>query len=273
MHCLSQSAFVEKKTPRRHPAVNCPHTRITSETGYHEKVRLLLALLSFAAFGQDTFEVDTVKLSPPQPIGGISISLSSGHGRVNMTNVTLKRAVMSAWTIGPNQIFGGPPWFDSIHFDIVAKASIPTDDDALLMRMTQVLLADRFKLTVHHETRTIQSYVLEVAKQGPKLEKAKEGEDSVSSSRGAMHAKHVTMDRFADFLSREMDHPVINHTGLAGTFNLKLQWEPELADGAGATDRPSLFTAVQEQLGLRLRAEKTPVDVIVVDHAEQPAEN
>lgn len=237
-------------------------------------MRLLLVLFSFAAFAQDTFEIDTVKLSPPQPMGHTSISLSSGHGRVTMTNVTLKRAVMSAYVVGPNQVFGGPSWFDSKNYDIAAKAAIPTDDDALLMRMLQSLLADRFKLVVHHETRTIQAYVLEVAKQGPKLEKTDEGEDSVSVSNSAMDAKHITMDRFADVLSRDMDHPVVNHTGLAGNFNLKLQWEPDNATGAGATDRPSMFTALQEQLGLRLRAEKSPVDVIVVDHAEQAsAEN
>jgi uncharacterized protein (TIGR03435 family) len=206
-------------------------------------------------------------------MGSTTIGVSTGHSRVTMTHVTLKRAVMSAYVVGPNQIFGGPPWFDSFPYDIVAKAPIPTDDDALLMRMLQSLLADRFKLAIHHETRTIQAYVLEVSKQGPKLEKSDEGEDSVNSSRGAMDAKHITMDRFAEVLSREMDHPVVNHTGLAGTFNLKLQWEPDGADGAGATDRPSMFTGVQEQLGLRLRAEKSPVGVIVIDHAEQPAGN
>jgi len=246
--------------------------RITSETGYYVKVPLLLVLFSCAVFAQQ-FEVDTVKLSPPQPMGRTSISLSSGHGRVTLTNVTLKRAVMSAYVVGPSQVFGGPSWFDSINYDIAAKAAVPTEDEALLMRMLQSLLADRFKLVVHHETRTIQAYSLEVLKQGPKLEKTAEGEDSVSISNSSMDAKHITMDQFAQFLSREMDHPVVNHTGLTGTFNFKLQWEPERADGAGASDRPSMFTAVQEQLGLRLHAEKSPVDTIVVDHAEQPSEN
>jgi uncharacterized protein (TIGR03435 family) len=81
------------------------------------------------------------------------------------------------------------------------------------------------------------------------------------------------MDRFANVLSREMDHPIVNQTGLTGAFNLKLQWEPDRAEGAGTTDRPSIFTALQEQLGLRLRAEKTPLDVLVIDHAEQPEDN
>ena len=235
-------------------------------------MRQLLVLFSITLFAQQ-FEVDTVKLSPPQPMGHTSISLSSGHGRVTMTNVTLKRAVMSAYVVGPNQVFGGPSWFDSINFDIAAKAAIPTDDDALLMRMLQALLADRFKLVVHHETRVIQAYALEVLKQGPKLEKSEAGEDSINVSRSAMDATHITLDRFVEALSRELDHPVVNHTGLTGTFNLKLQWEPERADGAGGTDRPSIFTAVQEQLGLRLHAEKAPVDTIVIDHAEQPTDN
>jgi len=272
LHCLRHCAIVEKKTTPSYIYVKCGHTRVTTETRYHGNVLLLLALLSFAALAQ-TFEVDTVKLSPPQPMGHTSISLSSGHGRVTMTNVTLKRAVMSAYSLSPNQIFGGPSWLDSANYDIVAKASTPTDDDALLMRMLQSLLADRFKLVVHHETRTMQAYSLELLKQSPKLEKADEGEDSVSVSNSSMDAKHVDMDRFAQSLSLQLDHPVVNHTGLKGAFNFKLQWEPERADGPGATDRPSIFTAVQEQLGLRLRAGRNPVDTIVVDHAEQPGQN
>jgi uncharacterized protein (TIGR03435 family) len=141
---------------------------------------LIVALLSSTVFAQQTtvfaqqstapvFEVDTVKRSPPQPIGNISWGVTTSRGHVIMNNVTLKRAVMSAYVVGPNQIFGGPPWLDSISWEIVGKAPTPTDDDSVLMSMLRSLLAERFKLAIHHETRAIQTYVLEVARPGAKL--------------------------------------------------------------------------------------------------------
>ena len=194
----------------------------------------------------------------------------TGKGRVTMTNVTLKRCVMGAWGLGPNQISGGPPWLDTERFEIVAKAEKPVDDDGILMGMLQTLLAERFKLAVHHETRTVEAFALETAKGRPKLEKAGNGESTTSNGRGLIDARAITMDRFAEVLSRQMDLPVVNHTGLQGSFNLKLEWNrensrPELG--------PSIFTAIQEQLGMRLRSQKTPIDVLVIDHAEKPTEN
>jgi uncharacterized protein (TIGR03435 family) len=121
--------------------------------------------------------------------------------------------------------------------------------------------------------------VLEVAKNGPKLEKAEGGESTTNSGRGLLDARNTTMDRFAEVLSRQMDLPVVNRTGLEGVFNLKLEWTPESAkqikpgaDGA-AMEGPSIFTAIQQQLGLRLRSQKTPVEILVIDHAEKPSEN
>ena len=187
-----------------------------------------------------------------------------------MTNVTLKRCIMGAWGLGPNQISGGPPWLDTDRYEIVAKAEKRVDDDGILMGMLQTLLAERFRLAVHHETRTIEAFALETAKGGPKLEKAGDGESTTRNGRGLIDARVITMDRFAEVLSRQMDLPVVNHTGLEGIFNLKLEWNresfrPELG--------PSIFNAIQEQLGLRLRSQKTPTDVLVIDHAEKPTEN
>jgi uncharacterized protein (TIGR03435 family) len=122
--------------------------------------------------------------------------------------------------------------------------------------------------------------VLDVAKNGPKLEKAEETESSTNSSRGLIDAKTITMDRFAEVLSRQMDLPVVNQTRLEGSFNLKLEWSTEsgrpVRDGTGDVameTEVSIFTAIQQELGLRLRARKTPVEVIVIDHAEKPSEN
>jgi uncharacterized protein (TIGR03435 family) len=148
------------------------------------------------------------------------------------------------------------------------------------MAMLQSLLAERFRLGIHRETRTIEAFVLEVAKTGPKLEEAKGKESTTRNSRGSIDAKTISMDRFAEVLSRQMDLPVVNQTGLAGQFDLKLEWTPESgnaarpgADEAATGAGVSIFTAIQQQLGLRLRARKAPIEVIVIDHAEKPSEN
>jgi len=183
-----------------------------------------------------------------------------------MNNVTLKRCILGAFGMGPNQILGGPDWLDADRFQIVAKAEQPVGD-GVLMAMLQTLLAERFKLAIHRETRTVQAFVLEVAKNGPKLAKAGDGEATTRNGHGLIDAGTITMDRFAQVLARQMDLPVVNHTGLEGIFNLKLEWSPEMEGGL------SIFTAIQEQLGLRLRSQKTPVEVLVIDHAEKPSGN
>lgn len=232
-----------------------------------------------AVYGQSAarFEVASVKPSnaDPNSISGIK----TGHGRLDGQNVTLKRCIIGAYGVGPYQISGGPDWLGSDRFEISAKADQPTDDDPALMVLLQGLLAERFKLALHRETRTIPAFVLEVAKNGPKLEKAEPGEsgtNTTTSNSGVTIAAHNTdVESFARILARNTELPVVNRTGLEGIFNFKLQWTPERARQAavGATEGPSLFTAIQEQLGLRLRSQKAPVEIIVIDHAERPSEN
>ena len=225
------------------------------------------------------FEVASVKPISADRLNGPSGG-QSGRGRLTMSNVTLKRCIMGAFGIGPNQILGGPGWLDSDRYEIVAKAEQPVDDDGVLMAMLQTLLAERFKLAFHRETRTIPAFVLEVAKNGPKLERAENGESTTHNGRGLIDAKVITMDRFAEVLSRQMDRPVVNHTGLEGSFHVKLEWTPETSkqvtprpDGAAIESGPSIFTAIQQQLGLRLRSQKAPVEVVVIDYVERPSEN
>jgi uncharacterized protein (TIGR03435 family) len=201
------------------------------------------------------------------PIHPASSGIKTNHGRLTATNVTLKRCIMGAYGLGPNQIAGGPDWLDTDRFDIEAKSDRPEDGDGELMARLQTLLAERFKLAVHCETRTISAYVLEVARNGPKLEKAEGEQARTNSGRGLIDASTITMTRFAEVLSRQMALPVVDNTGLQGAFNLKLQWTPEIDNGL------SIFTAIQEQLGLRLQSRKTPVENLVVDRAEKPSEN
>jgi uncharacterized protein (TIGR03435 family) len=219
------------------------------------------------------FEVASVK--PAVTVRRRRSGSRAGHGRLTMNNVTLKRCIMGAWGVGPNQITGGPEWLDKDGFEIAARAETPVDDDALMNAMLRNLLLDRFKLELHRETRTVQTLVLELDKGGPKLESSKDAAASTSSGRGSVDARKITMDRFAEVLARQMDFPVINRTGLEGEFNLELEWTPvRLSTTAeDLEDDPSIFTAIREQLGLRLVSQKAPVEMLVIDHAEKPSEN
>jgi len=242
-------------------------------------IAILAVCVSGTVYGQSAvgqqFEVASIKPSSADPSSPSGIN--TGNGRLTASNVTLKRCIMGAYAVGPSQISGGPDWLESDRFEITAKAEQPVGDH-ILMTMLQTLLAERFKLALHRETKPIQAYVLEIGKNGPKLEKGDGHGAKTDNGRGRIVATNATMDRFAEILSRQMDLPVVNHTGLDGSFNLKLQWTPESVrtaapvDGPGV-DGPSIFTAIQEQLGLRLHAQKVPVEVLVIDHVEKPSAN
>ena len=141
--------------------------------------------------------------------------------------------------------------------------------------MLKNLMAERFKLKMHRETRVIPAYLLEVSKNGPKLEKAAPGEAGTSTSRNntrmSIDAHNVDMNGLARTLARELKMPVVNQTKLEGIFNFKMRWT--LDSALNDPEAVSIFTAIQEQLGLRLRSEKGPVEVLVIDHVEKPSEN
>jgi uncharacterized protein (TIGR03435 family) len=226
------------------------------------------------------FEVASVKPSKADPTSSNSSGIKTGHDRLDASNVTLKRCIMGAYGVGPHQILGGPDWLASDRFEITAKADRLINDDGVMMVMLQGLLAERFKLALHRETRMMPALVLEVGRNGPKIENAEDGDSKTNTSSGSggviIDVRCTGMDSFAKILAREMDLPVVNHTGLKGIFNFKLEWTPERAAGpenGRAMDGPSIFTAIQEQLGLRLRSEKTPVEILMIDHAERPSEN
>ncbi len=225
------------------------------------------------------FEVAAIKLSSEG--SGSSSGIDSGSGRIHGENVTLKRCIIGAYGVGPNQIAGGPDWIDTDRFDIQAKSDQPTDGDSVLMVMLQYLLADRFKLAFHREDRQLPAFVLEVAKDGPKMEKSTGGEaanntESISGKTAGVRItiRNEDMDEFARILSRSMDLPVVNQTGLDGLFNFKLSWTPDNAKAtAEGVQDISIFDALPQQLGLRLRKTKVPISTIVIDHVEKPSEN
>jgi uncharacterized protein (TIGR03435 family) len=208
-----------------------------------------------------------------------------------MSNVTLKRCIQLAYRIQEYQVSGGPNWLDTARFNITAKAAdsdekLPNDVHQKRMEaMLRTLLADRFQLEIHRETKVLPAYTLTVGKNGPKLKEAEPGEgSSTSTGRGRLTAKRVSMADLAIRLSSLMDRPVVDMTGIQGTFDLALEWTPDDTQPAAKpggneevwiekSSGPSIFTAIQEQLGMRLEAQKAPVKKIVIDRAERPSEN
>ena len=153
------------------------------------------------------------------------------------------------------------------------------------MQMLQPLLAERFKLTLHRDKKEFTVYALAVDKNGPKLPKAKdEGDTKISMGGRRLNAQHMSLTQFANLLSLRTDRPVVDRTGLVGNFDITLTWAPESRtamppaggenSGRDNASDPTIFTAVREQLGLKLQAAKEPLEVLVIDHAEKiPTEN
>jgi uncharacterized protein (TIGR03435 family) len=212
------------------------------------------------------FEVASVK--PNKVGGGFSIDTPSGS-RLMTANTTLKFLVQQAYRVQEFQVSGGPSWFNTERYDIVAKAASPTSGDQLML-MLQVLLEDRFKLNLHKDKKVVPAYSLVVGKTGSKLHEASlEGSSNNGFRIGTtrLSGRRVSMSGFADVLSQLLGHPVSNGTALSGFFDLRLEWSPDetqprVPQGAVLdTSGPSIFTAVQEQLGLKLESTKAPVDV------------
>ena len=219
------------------------------------------ALLCFALSGQ-TFEVASVK---PNDTGTGHSDVDVDGNLLRMKNVTLKACIVWAFRLSDAEV-QGPSWLESERFDIVAK----TESGKPQPRMLQAVLRERFKLATHRETKEETIYELVIARSGPKLKKVDSGEDDMTSGRGHLKAVRASMPRLARFLAGpnvRLGRPVIDKTGLDGVFDFSLEWTTD-------PDGPSIFTALQEQLGLKLEAKKGPVEVLVVDHAEKvPTDN
>lgn len=243
------------------------------------RVFLILAVV-FMAQAQTaagpSFEVASLKLTEHGrgPDGWSHSSLDTpGHGNLTATNESLQGLIQFAYNVNEYQI-AGPEWLssDSASYDIVAKAPGATQEQ--MRAMMQTLLTERLKVAVHREARTLSGYNLVVGKNGPRqLQASADGTRGGTNSRGGqVTATHVSMATFAHNLSRWLKVPVFDKTGIDGNFDFKLDYEPDLSQETDT--RPSIFTALQQQLGLKLEAAKVPVEMIVVDSAERvPAEN
>jgi len=245
---------------------------------------MLAAAIASIALGQE-FEVVSVK---PNTSESTSTHSHSDQGMLTATNLSLRNLIATAYQVRDYQI-AGPDWLGSQHFDIAAKfpQALPEDGkqyDAAFSAMMRKMLLDRFKLAVHREQKTMPVYGLVVGKSGIKFKESPDGGSRSHSTRNHYEGTPVDMHTFADFLGRRMDLPVVDMTGLQGSYTLTLDWVPEArpaGDGksgvqvfADPPSGPALTDAVQEQLGLKLETRKAPIEILVVDHAERvPTEN
>jgi uncharacterized protein (TIGR03435 family) len=248
----------------------------------------LVVFTSCAAFGQSAAPPSfaAVSIKPVKPDfaalkGAPQPVISVSPGSVTMRNITLKDVIMAAYGVKDYQI-SGPASLNSGWYDILAKADGAVSPDQLKL-MLQALLADRFKLALHHDTKELAMYALVGGRKEPKLHAGKpDGESSVDIAGGAMVFRNYSMSKLADYLSaRAADHPVTDTTGLSGPFDFTVQ----LADGPSANPvnvklalgqamrDGTLAKLVAEQLGLKLESRKGPVPILVIDHAEKASEN
>jgi uncharacterized protein (TIGR03435 family) len=242
-----------------------------------------MACLAFAAMGQE-FEVASVK---PNQSQSNSESDGTDHGRFTATNIDLRSLIARAHGMRNYQI-SGPDWLDSARFDIAAKFPEGFGRDNYATRqanyraMLRNLLAQRFKLETHRDSKPFSVYGLVAGKNGIKF---KEVPDSDNHNRNTENYSFtgtcISMESFAEFLSWHSDLPVLDMTGLKGYYDLKLHWVPEerrpaSSDKAAAEapSGPTLAIAIEEQLGLKLERRKAPIEILVIDHVDPvPTEN
>jgi uncharacterized protein (TIGR03435 family) len=204
---------------------------------------------------------------------GAMASTRVANNRLEVRGFTLKALVKMAYSLQDYQIIGGPKWFDSDRYDIDAKLPADAVTQQIPERL-QSLLTDRFQLVVHPETRSLPAYALVAAKGGAKLPRAT---DDAPQGFGwgprMIRSKAALMQDLAQKLSAALQYPVLNQTGMSGLYQVDLKFAPVAPDPSDSNPGPSIFDAVQEQLGLRLEATKGPVDVMVVERAERLSAN
>jgi uncharacterized protein (TIGR03435 family) len=232
------------------------------------------------AYGQVAFEVASIKPAAPVEFGRTSVRRSVEKetgitGHLNYQGLSLMDLIADAYRIQHRQV-SGPDWLNSQRFDILAVIPAAQTNDQI-PEMLSALLHERFKLTTHDETKETQVYWLLVAKGGSKVERVEKdsGISGKSTKTTEQVSARITLAGFAEYLLERLDRPGIDQTGLAGAYSIQLAWAPDTAVAAGADPvGPSIFTAIQEQLGLRLAAGKMGVRLVVVDHIDRnPADN
>lgn len=278
----------------------------------HALLTLLVFTISVSAQqpAAPTFEVASIKPMESSAVVGNPVDIQPG-GRLTFRN-TVKGLIGTAFQRRPfdnREVIGGPDWVDSQRFEIITKADGPLVDasgfPAPAFAMIRSLLTERFHLAIHEEQRERAVYFLEQAKPGaplgravqrtqvdcaefmrqeangqpPEFDRSKPRPCSIGPQPGRLQAGGVTMASFASVLSGYVERPVVDRTGLQGSYDLQLEFSSDFRTGLrvdpgaprGAADGPSLFTALQEQAGLKLTTGRAPVDVLVIERVERPS--
>lgn len=243
-----------------------------------------------AADAKPTFEVASIKPSVPGAPGqGINVGRGGGNA-FSTLNTPLSELVKFAYGVHAKQVSGGPSWFESEKFDILAKPDTAGMPNATQLKsMVQKLMAERFGLEFHREKKELSAYVITVDKAGLKITKVEGNRGNLPGfggrGPGALGVFNATMPEFADFLqARMMDRPVVDQTGLTDRYDFTLEWRPDsaaIAPGGESApalpqnieDRPDMLTAMRQQLGLKIESGKAPVEVLVIDKVTRPTAN
>lgn len=260
-------------------------------------VALVAAVTPVYVAAQSPLQYDVVSIKPHKP-GDNNENVSSYAGKYEATNVSVKEIIAGTYHVKAWLIFQLPPWAESMKWDISAKVSdadekqlskLTRDDREAMMKQ---LLAERFGLALHTDTKVQPVFEMTVMPDGPKFKaaaipppkedgtKPKYPGASTSNSNSSIRAHHLRMDGFAEILSYRVDRTIVNRTNLTSEFgyDLELKWTPD--EGTNGNDNgtntdipPSLFEAVREQLGLKLSPTKAEVPTLVIDHIQQPDAN
>ncbi len=235
-----------------------------------------------------SFDVASIHVNNSETDGHHHIINDPAESQFRTVNLALRDLIQFAYDLPKSQILGGPPWLDSTMFDIDAKSdpsvdaqlhALPTEQARHQKQlMVQALLADRFQFKAHQETRQLPIYALVVAKGGLKVKPSEANGTTIDSGRTHLHiaGSDNTVNILARELAQTLGRVVLNETGLSGRYDLSLRWTPD--DVAALTYAspdapPGIFTAIQEQLGLKLESTKGPVPVLVIDSVEMPSAN
>jgi uncharacterized protein (TIGR03435 family) len=238
---------------------------VTSAYSAHSQIQPVIAAPPPA------FEVASIRLSPPGKDGLTSIS-PVGTSRFTAKNASLTLLIEMAFDINDYQIAGTPNWSDSTLYDIsaAAESGVNLTYEQLGPRLQQ-LLEKRLHLTVHREMKSVKGYGLVVAKGGPKLQTSKGPGGQAYILDNGLRGQNMPIKALAFMLNRPTGRPIADKTGIEGNYDIKLDYAPN-----ATTDSPlpSVFTALQEQLGLKLVPQQVPVEMLVIDHVDrQPTEN
>ncbi len=250
-------------------------------------------MITLVSFGQRATEPPEYEVASIKPNTDNDFRFAfriEPDGMLAAIGITLKRLMMTAYNVQVFLIVGGPGWVASRRWDLQAKPNRAASPDQI-RPMLRALLEDRFQLHSHSETRDIPIYELVVDRKGSKVPTAKDTETRpiVRAATGSIELTNATSATFASQLSYALAQPVIDKTSLSGNFDFAIKWTPEPGEDGGPTtaglppgtqnqpasslDGPSIFTAIREQLGLRLKSGRGPVEVVVIDDVQTPTAN